>query len=189
MNSRAGTWLLERAGVDDALVGDLAEGARRSPIWYWRQVLAAIAQSWVETIVHHKWLALRAIATGWVLWASLCIVMNALNASAPAPWIPIASALIRYGQWLVIGWMIGVLHRPYYASMVLPYVLFTIVMSMPAVSRMAITVFGHPQYDAPALSMVVVAVVGLIAGGRLSAMTAPKVPRIRRHTPSHSTIG
>jgi hypothetical protein len=195
--SSFGTWLLEHAGVDDALVGDLAEGSlrlrseqgERSGLWYWRQVVAAIAQSWTQTIVHHKWLALRAIATGWVLWAMLFIVMNALNNSASQAWIPMASALIRYGQWLAIGWVIGVLHRPYYASMVLPYVLFTMIMSVPAVSQMVVTIFGHPRYNAPSATIVILAVVSLLVGGLLSAETRHKVPRVRRHTPSHSAIG
>jgi len=195
--SSFGTWLLEHAGVDDALVGDLAEGSLRlrsghgdrSVLWYWRQVVAAIMQSWTQTMVHHKWLALRAIVTGWVLWATLFIVMNALNSSAPQAWMPIASALIRYGQWLVIGWTIGVLHRPYYASMVLPYVLFTMVMSVPTVSRMVVTQFGHPRYNAPSATIVILAVVSLLVGGLLSAETRHKLPRVRRHTPSHSAIG
>jgi hypothetical protein len=195
--SSFGTWLLEHAGVDDALVGDLAEGSLRlrsdhgdrSVLWYWRQVVAAIMQSWTQTMVHHKWLALRAIVTGWVLWATLFIVMNALNSSAPHAWMPIASALIRYGQWLVIGWTIGVLHRPYYASMVLPYVLFTMVMSVPTVSRTVVTLFGHPRYNAPSATIVILAVVSLLVGGLLSAETRHKLPRVRRHTPSHSAIG
>jgi hypothetical protein len=195
--SSLGTWLLEHAGVDDALVGDLAEGSlrlhseqgERSGLWYWRQVIAAIAQSWAQTIVHHKWLAMRAIVTGWVLWATLFLVMNALNSSTPQAWIPMASGLIKYGQWLAIGWTIGVLHRPYYASMVLPYVLFTMVMSVPAVSQMVVTLFGHPRYNAPSATIVILAVVSLLMGGLLSAETRHKVPRVRRHTPSHSPIG
>ena len=192
----AGTWLLEHAGVDDALVGDLAERclrrssgqADRSTLWYWRQALAAIAQSWTQTIVHHKWLALRAIVTGWVLWATLFSVINAMNTSTPQIWVLVASTLIRYGQWVLIGWVIGVLHRPYYASMVVPYAVFTIVMCLPVVSRVVVTVLGHPHYDAPSASVVALAVVSLLAGGLLSATTTHKVPRIGRHTPSHSTI-
>jgi hypothetical protein len=184
----AGTWLLEHAGVDDALVGDLAERYDRSALWYWRQALTAIAQSWTRTIVNHKWLALRAIVTGWVLWATLFIVLNTLDSSASALWALIASTLIRYGQWVVIGWVIGVLHRPYYASMVLPYAVFTIVMCVPVVSH-AVTVLGHPRYDAPSASVVALAVVGLLVGGLLSATTTHKMPRVRRHTPSHSPIG
>jgi len=45
----AGTWILARAGVDDALAGDLAEHiAGGAPTrWYWRQVISSIVLAWV----------------------------------------------------------------------------------------------------------------------------------------------
>lgn len=56
------TWILEHlspAGRNDALAGDLLEEFRqgRSSLWYWRQVLAAIAVGCAEEVREH-WLML-----------------------------------------------------------------------------------------------------------------------------------
>jgi hypothetical protein len=165
-----GTWLLERAGVDGALAGDLAEHTTSggSPLWYWRQVATSIVSIWVGTIRDHKLLALRAVLTGWAIWALLFVVRELLQTSAlQADWTPTVIALIRYSSWMVIGWAIGMLHRPYHAAMVLAYMAFLIVMSVPVVSR-AVSIVGHPTYNAPSLAMVAFAVVSLTVGALLS---------------------
>ena len=63
-----GSWLLERAGIEAALAGDLAEHTAdgASTLWYWRQVMLSILAVWIGTIRAHKWLAVRAVVTGWV---------------------------------------------------------------------------------------------------------------------------
>jgi hypothetical protein len=57
------TWLLQRFGAKEALVGDLIERYQRgrSIGWYWRQVLPAILATAYQDIRDHKWLAVRAI--------------------------------------------------------------------------------------------------------------------------------
>ncbi len=175
----AGTWLLERAGVDDALTGDLAEHASLggSAGWYWRQVVASILRSWVDTILMHKWLAMRAIATGWTIWAVLFLLRGMLEApTLQSAWTPAAITAIRYGNWIVIGWAIGMLHRPHQGAMVLAYTAFTIVMSLPVVSR-AVSIVGHPSYGAPSGAMVAFAIVGLTVGGLLSDSTLTRQGR------------
>jgi hypothetical protein len=165
-----GTWLLERAGVDDALAGDLAEHttAGGSPVWYWRQVVSSIASTWIGTIRTHKLLTLRAVITGWTIWAVLFLLRDLLQAqSLQAQWTPTLIAIIRYSNWIVIGWAIGVLHRPYHGAMVLAYMAFLIVMSVPGVSR-AVSIVGHPSYNAPSFAMVVFAVISLTVGALLS---------------------
>jgi len=165
-----GTWLLERAGVDDALAGDLAEHTTDggSPLWYWRQVVMSIVSIWIGTIRTHKLLTLRAVITGWTLWVALFVIRETLRTpSLQSEWTPTLIALIRYGNWIVIGWGIGMLHRPHQGAMVLAYTGFLIVMSVPLVSR-AVSLVGHPSYNAPSIAMVVFAVISLTAGALLS---------------------
>lgn len=168
----AGAWLLAHAGVDHALAGDLAEACAsgRSLIWYWRQALTAVAAAWVHTIADHKWLAARAVITGWVIWAAASLLTSYLRrAPVQHEWIVMAIALVRYGNWLVIGWAIGVLHRPYQLTMVLAYVGFALLMAVPAVSRTVVDVLGHPSYAPPSAPMILFVVTSLLAGGLLSA--------------------
>jgi hypothetical protein len=181
------TWVLEHADVDEALTGDLAEEYRkgRSPLWYWRQSLVAMAVLSSNTIVAHKWLALRAILTGWLAWATITLVRQQIpgwfetfDPAGATVWGASTVSVIRYGTWIAVGWIIGRLHRPYHAAMVMAYVGFTLMMSTPAVSRIAIEVLGHPSYAAPSASTVVFAVVSLLIGGLLSA------PSGRRPRPS-----
>ena len=178
-----GLWLLECAGIDDALAGDLAEGfvESGSVLWYWRQATAAIATSWTRTLVTHRWLAVRAVVTGWVVWAVFWALTTLLrHASMQADWVALAITAVRYGVWLVIGWAIGALHRPYAMPMVLAYVGFTLLMSIPAVSRAVVDVLGHPSYAPPSALMLVFAVISLMAGGALSATSV-------RHAASRAT--
>jgi hypothetical protein len=64
------SWLLERVCADPGLTGDLIEeyGRRRSAPWYWKQALMAAGTYSTSQIMEHKWLAARAIATGYVIW-------------------------------------------------------------------------------------------------------------------------
>jgi len=167
----AGAYVLAAAGVDEALAGDLAEqlARGRSLQWYSIQVLISIVHVWVDTLLDHKWLAARAIVTGWVLWALFFVGRTMLFDVHAQGWVAVANTAVRYGNWLVIGWAIGVLHRPYQGAMTFAYVLFTLLMSVPLVSRAAVTVLGHPSYNAPSPLMVAVAVVSLMTGAALSA--------------------
>jgi hypothetical protein len=185
----AGTWVLERAGLDDAVTGDLSEQllAHGSSAWYCRQALMAVALHWGRTLLEHKWLAARAIATGWVVWAALFVLRLQIGQGATQhEWLAAgAAAAIRYGNWFVIGWTIGNLHRPYHGSMVLAYAVFMLLMSTPAVSHLVISTLGHPSYVAPSPAMVVFATVSLIAGGLMSASSMPTAHR----TPTRQIAG
>jgi hypothetical protein len=148
--------------------------------WYWRQVISSIAMLWVDAIRTHKWLAVRAILTGWVVWAVFFVTRQIIDGIfLPAQWAVVATAVIRYCNWFVIGYVVGALHRPHAAAMVLAYAGFTIIMSMPAVSQSVVALFGHPNYNAPPPSMVLIAVVSLIAGGLFSSV------RFRRSDDGH----
>jgi hypothetical protein len=66
---RLATWLLQRFALGhrgDSLVGDLLERyqQKRSPVWYWSQVITAILASTTRDVATHKLLAVRAVVVG-----------------------------------------------------------------------------------------------------------------------------
>ena len=66
------TWLLERLHCrldDESLMGDLFEEycRGRSRIWYWKEVVTAIALGFCRELAAHPVLALRAIALAWAV--------------------------------------------------------------------------------------------------------------------------
>src|SRR5205823_1884979 len=82
-------------------------------------------------IIAHKWLAIRAIVTGYVIW----YVFNAtLLKGVVRPRLDLlgidASVMrviyfgVMYALWLGNGWIIAKLHRPYSTAMVLAYALW-----------------------------------------------------------------
>src|SRR5262245_35940974 len=113
------SWLLERFCPDLGLSGDLIEeyARRRSPLWYWKQAVMAVAAYSGSQIREHKWLTVRAIAIGYVIW----YVFNAtLLKGIVLPWMApdtmMEQAVYRvlvYSIWLANGWTIAKLHRPY----------------------------------------------------------------------------
>jgi hypothetical protein len=172
------TWLLERFCADPGLAGDLIEEyrARRSASWYWKQALIAVSVYPVSEIIEHKWLAVRAIATGWVIW----YIFNAtLLKGVLRPWMGVdttmeraAYFLLAYALWMGNGWIIAKLHRPYSTAMVLAYVLWAIVASVPPVYARALSALDGST-DGSALAWEVAARVAtllmLMSGGVLSA--------------------
>ena len=65
--------MLKRFGSgpnNDAVLGDLAEQylQKASAMWYWRQAMKAIPVSFFREIQGHKWIAARALLTGWGMW-------------------------------------------------------------------------------------------------------------------------
>jgi hypothetical protein len=173
------SWLLERFCADPGLSGDLIEEyrTRRSPAWYWKQAIVAVSVYPFSQIVEHKWLAIRAIATGYVIW----YVFNAtLLRGVVRPWMDLlgmetavrtAYFVLAYALWLANGWIIAKLHRPYSTAMVLAYVLWAIVASVPPVYAVVMSTIEGSK-DGSALAWEVTARVGtllmLMSGGILS---------------------
>ena len=131
------TWLVERFCGEPAIAGDLIEEyqERQSRLWYWRQVLIAVTACSGARIWDHKWLALRAIATGWV-FASVVIRLGMReivhpwwDTVAPHALYPVVASL----AWLANGWLIGRLHRPYSTAMVSAYAVWLVVRSVAPV--------------------------------------------------------
>jgi hypothetical protein len=70
---RLATWMLKHfgSGLDnETLLGDLAEQYRENgnAMWYWRQAMKAIPVSLFKEVRAHKWIAARALLTGWIMW-------------------------------------------------------------------------------------------------------------------------
>ena len=67
------TWLVQRLGVRESIVGDLIEryGLRPSRAWYWRQVALLVVIQLTERVRTHKALTISVALTasmGWVLF-------------------------------------------------------------------------------------------------------------------------
>jgi hypothetical protein len=133
-SSAVGTWLLDRFCGEPAIAGDLLQEYRRrqSVLWYWKEVVCAMCAYSASTIWEHKWLAVRAIVTGW-LFSQLVIRVGMRDIVHPwwdgvAP--PALYPCIAYVPWLLNGWLIGRLHRPYSVAMVCVYAVWLIVRSI-----------------------------------------------------------
>jgi hypothetical protein len=133
-------WLLERFGVDEALVGDLVEeyGRNRSRVWFWRQTLVAVIKKGATDIRSHKLLAVRAVVIGWMVaslvgWTTKQFVGPLLQGSwswRSEVWldaqlgfriIPLPFLMTTAIGAVVTGWVVARLHRPRAMSMLLIY--------------------------------------------------------------------
>jgi len=172
------TWVLERFCGDPGLAGDLIEeyARRQSARWYWKQAVMAVGAYSASQIMEHKWLAVRAIATGYAIW----YVFNAtLLRGFIRPWLAPDTTLekaalltLGYAIWLANGWTIAKLHRPYSTAMVFAYVLWAIVASVPPVYTAAVnTITGSTDGSKLAWELItrLGVIVTLITGGTLAA--------------------
>ncbi|HET9830155.1 MAG TPA: hypothetical protein VFP91_00540 [Vicinamibacterales bacterium] len=175
---RLATWVLERFCADPGLAGDLIEeyARRQSARWYWKQAVMAVGAYSTSQIMEHKWLAARAIATGYVIW----YVFNwTLLKGFVRPWLDPDTTLekaaflaVGYSIWMANGWTIAKLHRPYSTAMVFAYVIWSIVASVPPVYDVLVsTVTGSTDGSALAqvLIMRTVTIIALMTGGALAA--------------------
>ena len=140
----AAAWLLERVCADPGLCGDLIEEYQtRGSAWYWKQAIVAAAVYPFSQILQHKWLALRAIAIGYVIWY---VFNDTLLRGVLRPWLGMDSAfdkatyfLIGYALWMINGFVIARLHRPYSSAMVLAYVLWAFVASVQPIYTLVVS--------------------------------------------------
>ena len=170
-------WLLERVCGDPGLCGDLIEEyrARQSRAWYWRQALVAVSVYPFSQILAHKWLAARAIAIGYVIWY---IFNETLLRGVLRPWLGMDSTfdraayfLIGYTLWMVNGFIIAKLHRPYSTAMVLAYVLWAFAASVQPIYTLVVSTLDGAT-DGVALAWSVFArvavLITLMSGGVLA---------------------
>ena len=149
LSSVAGTWLLDRFCGEPAVAGDLLQEyhRRQSALWYWKEVACAMCAYSASTIWEHRWLALRSIATGWIFTQ---VVIRVGMRDIVHPWWdgvapPALYPFIAYVPWLLNGWIIGRLHRPYSTAMVCAYAVWLIVRSIgPVYAAAAGALAGAP---------------------------------------------
>ena len=123
------TWLFERLDMDVALLGDLVEEhERRSAIWYWRQVLFAVWAGMWSAIRDHRVLALRAVATGFVMEYSLLFLWKHLTSPFNGDGLPMMTiATWAWNLSLVVltqtatGWVVARTHRVHRIAMVFAF--------------------------------------------------------------------
>ena len=143
-----------------------------------------------STIWEHKWLTARAIATGYLFsW----LVVRTLMRDIVHPWWdgiapPVLYPCIAYVPWLVNGWLIGRLHRPYSTAMVSAYAVWLIFRSIGPVYSAAADALAGVEGSAfmwefsSRLSTVLVMVCGGILCAYRDQMTAAKRSRLETGT-------
>jgi len=127
------TWLLgltDYSAWNDAVAGDLLEEhqQRRSPTWYWRQVLTILGISVSRDLWDHWVLALRAlaVAVGFiVIFQRLHLASRLLDGALPViglgPYVVVLAALEPFLICAPAGLAVALTHRKRQATMVLVY--------------------------------------------------------------------
>ena len=152
------TWVLETLGSDprnDQIVGDLVEqhSQGRSQIWYWRQVVAAVIIGLFRQINGHKFLAVRAVVTGWVAWY---LVREAVAVGLSPTLVPLSMRLpvVVFFVWWIIwflhcvicGSVVGRLHRANRIPMVLIFSFTVFLYEAGVIQWPALSVAGVIQW-------------------------------------------
>jgi len=118
--------LLRRLGVsqgNESLMGDLVEeySSGRSILWLWRETVIAIMTKTGCDLRNHKLIALRAIATGWLLLELWAQILPLIDVRVPGYWL-LFLLLFEISIWpAFVGWVVGRTHRLQQAAMVLAY--------------------------------------------------------------------
>jgi hypothetical protein len=133
-----------------ALAGDLVEEYERrgSALWYWRQVLSAIAIAVATDIGSHKILMVRAITVGWTtmwLFSFVAVEINGFMSgwvldrlillfwTHPFPMIWATQLSTRPSMalsFLISGWIVGRLHRHNRPAMLIAFMLTVLAWSI-----------------------------------------------------------
>jgi hypothetical protein len=92
-------WLLQHLGSspnNDAIMGDIAEqyAQSRSRIWYWRQVITAIATSMLSECWNHRLVAGQALIRGWLVLYLCAYTLG-----------PLFNNLASWSRWWRVDWI------------------------------------------------------------------------------------
>jgi len=173
-------WLLTRFGIpqrNESLMGDLAEesSSGRSALWLWRETAAAITTTVGRDIRNHKLLAMRAIATGWLLtwsWQQIVLLFQPqVGVRVQTLWTWSALLLFTWSFWpAIVGWAVARTHRAQQASMVLAYTASTAIWSLcylGAHYREMRSIHAHPDVFATNVTINCVVLICTLVGGFL----------------------
>ena len=161
---RVATWLLKHFGCspnNEAVLGDLVEQyrQRQSRIWFWKQVLIALASGFYEDALSNKLLMLRAIFFGWCGWVifylfvlqmasvwiywrvfgivpSPSVVNGQITYFPPSPWWTSYPGLMQIGVLLcaaITGSIAAQVGREHRRAAVLSYAVTVAVLIVPGV--------------------------------------------------------
>jgi hypothetical protein len=179
------TWLLEKLGTDQALLGDLIEryARGRSRRWFWRQALLALAIGTVKDIREHKVLTIRAVATALATASALGFVARMIIGFGPRPsYVFLLAGCLMNG---VVGWVVGRLHRPHHGPMVLGLAAVALLLQGPEFVRVLSNAVQHPRFE-PYLAgwfiHILPQTLSLLIGGIVSA------PRSRTGAPGSAEL-
>jgi hypothetical protein len=125
-------------------------------VWYWRQVLVAIAISVGDDLRHHKLLACRAVLIGWVAnWLLFRYLVHPVSVAGGQSiwnwtvvhgfdsfrtlwfgrprWLvpPLPIFVTSCLGWMVNGWIVGRLHRRHRLAMVFVFVVCLVAWNVP----------------------------------------------------------
>ena len=154
-------WLMNRFGVDEGLVGDLAEQISRSGFWLWRQTLGSILIAMTRDLRAHPVLALRAVFLGTLLqfplhtfqlwlWSLVSIpfasVAFAIGLRHLALSGSVANTLLAMPGSFCMGWLIACLHRSRTPAPVLSFLIVTWCFAIPTVSRQFSNALSDPRF-------------------------------------------
>jgi len=173
-------WLLTRFGIpqrNESLMGDLAEesSSGRSAVWLWRETGVAIATMVGRDIRNHKLLAVRAIATGWLLtwsWQRIVLLFQPpVGVRVQTLWAWGILLMFTWSFWpAIVGWIIARTHRPQQAAMVLAYsasmVLWALWYLIAHYQEMK-SIHAHPDVFVTNVTVMCAVLICTLAGGFL----------------------
>jgi hypothetical protein len=160
----------------DALLGDIAEESRRrSRLWYWSQIAAAIVVGSWRDVRKHPSLAVRAVATGLV---TLTIYFTIVAAIAQVMWVLANGGYYLAGYWLTLprgplpspygelavltvnalgfglsGWAVVRFHRDHGLATAMPFLVIVTLLAL-ILLRIVVTDSGPGTRTMPIVQMI-----------------------------------
>jgi hypothetical protein len=185
---RVALLLLESSGVEDEIAGDLAEGLARghSLTWLWTEALAI----WWAVTRRRSALYRRSFLTG--AWSGLTVSWLMITAGSQLllriGWLPHAVdwrsshyavlLLLGFVCTVAAGWIVARLHRGHPIAALLGFSGFVMtapLWKLPFIARLYPEVFSasvQPHLTFLILSLVLVAPISILVGGRMGAVRA-----------------
>jgi hypothetical protein len=149
---RAPLWILERFGIDEAVIGDLVEqlARGRSQVWFWRQAVSALLLAIYRDLRTSPFLLLRSMVMGVLVWRTWILlwsmtglsfnmwvgrmILDAVGLSRPMLILAVSliNVVVSAPVWFAVGWLVA---RGYRNRVVLPFLAVTWVFMLPHNAR------------------------------------------------------